>query len=257
MENEGSLPHSQVPATCLYPESARSRSHFLKIHLNIILPSTPGSPMWSLSLWFPHQNSVYSSSFPHKYYMAHPFNFSWFDHPNNIWWGVQISQLLFFSFLHSSVTLSLLGPNILLNTLNLHTSLSVSNQVTHSNKTTGKIIVLYVLIFIFLDSTLGKHKILHQMIASIPWLQFVPINSWIEFWLICQDCSQIYELNLSKELLLIFMLWLHPAFWSWDMTMYLVLSAFTSSPISLLVATKTCVFVCNWYATGCILTLSA
>jgi len=42
MEHEGSLPHSQEPATCLCPEPARSSSwpspsYFLNIHLNIIL----------------------------------------------------------------------------------------------------------------------------------------------------------------------------------------------------------------------------
>ena len=43
MEPEGSLPHSQVPATCPYPEPDQSsspypQSHFMKIHFNIILP---------------------------------------------------------------------------------------------------------------------------------------------------------------------------------------------------------------------------
>ena len=40
-------------------------SYFLNIHLNVILPSTPGSPKWSLSLSFPHQNLVYACPLPH------------------------------------------------------------------------------------------------------------------------------------------------------------------------------------------------
>jgi len=48
-------------------------SHFLKIHLNIILPSTPGSAKWSLSLRFPHQKPVYVSHLPHMRYMPGPY----------------------------------------------------------------------------------------------------------------------------------------------------------------------------------------
>ena len=51
------------------------------------------------------------------------------------------------SLLHAPVTSSLLGPNILLNTLfsntlSLRSSLNVSDQVSHPYKTTGKIIFL-------------------------------------------------------------------------------------------------------------------
>jgi hypothetical protein len=38
-------------------------SHFLKIHLNIF-PSMPGSPQWSLSLGFSHQNHVHAPPRP-------------------------------------------------------------------------------------------------------------------------------------------------------------------------------------------------
>ena len=62
--------------------------HFLKTHLHIIRPSMSGSPKWSLSLRFPHQNPVYTS-LPRTRFMPRPSH-SRFCHPNNIGWGVQI-----------------------------------------------------------------------------------------------------------------------------------------------------------------------
>jgi len=60
-----------------------STSRFLKIHLNIILPSMPGSPKWSLTLRFPRQIPVYAPSLPNTRYMPHPSHSSRFYHPNN------------------------------------------------------------------------------------------------------------------------------------------------------------------------------
>ena len=69
-------------------------SYFLKIHLNIILPSMHGSYKRSLSPSFLHQNTVYISPFPHMCHVPRPSHSSRFCHPNNIGWGVQIIQLL-------------------------------------------------------------------------------------------------------------------------------------------------------------------
>jgi hypothetical protein len=67
MEPKGSLPQPQVPATCPLMSQLdlvhTPTSHFLKFHLNIIRPSTPGSLTWSRSIdsspsdfWYSTQN---------------------------------------------------------------------------------------------------------------------------------------------------------------------------------------------------------
>jgi hypothetical protein len=71
---------------------------------------------------------------------------------------------------------SLLGPNILLSTLfpnilSLPSSHIMSDQVSHPYKTTGKIMVLYILIFTFFGWQTGRQKILHRVIASTPQVQ--------------------------------------------------------------------------------------
>ena len=91
-------------------------SHFLKIHLNIILPSTPGSPKWSLSLRFPPpKRCLHLSLFPiYSSCPAHPL-----DLITRIVFGEVYRSLIssLFSFLYSPVTSTLLGPNTVLSTL--------------------------------------------------------------------------------------------------------------------------------------------
>ena len=131
--------------------------HFLNIQHSIILPSIPVSSKWSLSLRFPHQNLVYNSPLPIRATC----------HVHLIFLGLIIPKILgeyrslgspLHSFLHFPVTSSFLGPKILntlfSKTLSLRSSLNVRDQDSHSYKTIGKIIILYILIFIFLDSKL-------------------------------------------------------------------------------------------------------
>jgi len=93
------------------------KSYFLKIHLNIILPSRPGSPKWSLSLRFLYQNPVYASPLTHTRYVPLPSHSSRFYHPNNFDEEYRSLSSSLYSFHHFPVTLPLLGPNILLSTI--------------------------------------------------------------------------------------------------------------------------------------------
>ena len=58
--------------------------HFLKIHINMILPSMPGYSEWSLSIRSPHQNYACISPVPHARYVPRASHFSWFHKTNNI-----------------------------------------------------------------------------------------------------------------------------------------------------------------------------
>jgi hypothetical protein len=69
-----------------------------RLRVNIIFPSTPGSPKWCLTLRFPHQNPVYATPLTHTRYISRPFHYSRFYHPNNIALGVQINKLLIVYF---------------------------------------------------------------------------------------------------------------------------------------------------------------
>ena len=116
--------------------SIQSMTYYLKIHLNIILPSKPRSPKCSLSLRFPHQNPVYTSPLTHTCYRPACLILL-----NLITQMILSEEYRSFcsslcSFLHSPINLPSLGPNILLSTLfstilSLSSSLNVSDHVSH------------------------------------------------------------------------------------------------------------------------------
>ena len=147
MEPKGPLPHSQVSATSPCPEPGQSSL------CSIPLYGDPSSYYPSINPWvfqmisYPHlspsKRYIHLSS-PHMCYITAHFIF--LDFITRIRFGKQYISLSssLGSFLISPITSSLLGPNILRNTLfsntlRLRSSLNVRDQISQPYTTTCSI----------------------------------------------------------------------------------------------------------------------
>jgi hypothetical protein len=116
-----------------------------------------GFPSCLFHSFSPTKVDLHSLS-PQSRYMHCPCHPPWLDQSNYTWRIVQVMKLLILQFSHTSSYSSFFVPNILLstlfsNSLSVCSSLNVRDQIWHPYKTTGKIIVLYILTFTFLDSS--------------------------------------------------------------------------------------------------------
>ena len=161
MEHVVSLPCSQKPATSYspHPNSSSSRPPILLVGLPDSLryyPPTSGlyPSLFSAKILhaFP-QAFLSSTNVPH----APNISSSWYDQPNNNWWGIRITKILNMQFSPVSWHFHRLRPKYFpqqpISGVGVPSFLNMRDQVPHSwKKSTEKIIVLCILTFIFLGS---------------------------------------------------------------------------------------------------------
>jgi hypothetical protein len=143
--------------------------------------------------------------------------------------GYKLWISLLCNFLHSPVTSSLVGPNILLNTLfsntlSLCSSLNVRDQVSHPYKTTSRIMVLYILTFNFLDNRREGKRLWTEWQQAFPEFSLLLISSCSQFSYVSVVPRYLNFATYSKDLFAISMLRFCPTFWLRDINIYIVFS---------------------------------
>jgi hypothetical protein len=153
MEHEGSLPYSQVPATCPYYEPDQTNTcpnptswrFILTLYSHLRLGFLSGS----LSQVSPPKSCLHLSFPP---YVLHAplisFFLVWLPEQHLVSSTDQKALRYVVPSTTTPVTSSVLDPNILLNTLfsntlSLYSSLSVRDQVSHPHKPKGKRILVF------------------------------------------------------------------------------------------------------------------
>lgn len=144
------LPCWQESATGPYLEPCEVhslQSYIFKNHFIINILSVPRLSKCSCSFSFSYQKFSFPSCMLHAYHLIVPIILS----EEYKLWRSSLCRLF-----QQSATSFILGPNILMillsNIFILCYLLGVGDYVSHSCKTTGKIIILYVLVLTFWDS---------------------------------------------------------------------------------------------------------
>ena len=118
----------------------------------------------SLSVRFPHQKLVHISGLSLSCYLLHSSDILWYGHPNDVGYGVLITKLLILPFFELPLSSIPFAPHtrVLQHSMLKHpyrySLLNVRYPVAHPYKTFGRIIVLYILIFMYFYSK-QKNKI--------------------------------------------------------------------------------------------------
>jgi hypothetical protein len=104
------------------------------------------SSEWSLHFRFSDRSFVFIYHLSHMWHMTRPSHVAGFDHPNNIYWSVQVMKLLIMQSSPASLRFLPLmfkySPQLpVSNILSLCSSVNVRDQVSHPYKATEKIIV--------------------------------------------------------------------------------------------------------------------